>query len=488
MGASISLDWSFLQFAKNFNFGLSAGGGFSSLAAQIGSPFSIYEGKFGPFIRWKPSTQKGTLDRWAIRAGISGGVYQYSRNETSGTKATAAFDIGAEFRILPHLSVFAEGVYNYRVYDSPTPITSINATLGIRLNLSEIMTGRARVKIEKTEQYRVFPVSWAWYEHNPIAKIKITNEEPNAITAVSLSFFMDSFMGQPWTFATIPHIASGETIEIPVTALFNEVLINLTENTNAVGTINIQYRSLGAKKESTSTVQMPIFHRNAFSWEDDRRAAAFVSPKDGSVRIFSRYVASAIEGQGQTGNAPQNVRYAAALFEALRIYGISYVVVPATSYKNLSANEAALDNVSYPYQALYYRGGDCTYLSILFCSLLEALDVETAFITVPGHLYMAFEVGDNNWQKDSKDIIELEGKDGKRRRWLPVEITVPNEGFARAWRIGAGEWRRYGKEAVLYPIREAWELYPSVTVPASGDHPPTMPETAAIIRAMEAEK
>ncbi|GBU26117.1 hypothetical protein R83H12_02804 [Fibrobacteria bacterium R8-3-H12] len=65
---------------------------------------------------------------------------------------------------------------------------------------------------------------------------------------------------------------------------------------------------------------MPIFHRNAFSWEDDRRAAAFVSPKDGSVRIFSRYVASAIEGQGQTGNAPQNVRYAAALFEALRIY------------------------------------------------------------------------------------------------------------------------------------------------------------------------
>jgi hypothetical protein len=335
------------------------------------------------------------------------------------------------------------------------------------------------VKVEKTEQYRIFPVSWAWYEHNPIAKVKITNEEPNAITDVNLSFYMDSYMGQPWTFANLSRVGAGETVEVPVTALFNEVLINLTENTNAAGTVEVQYRSLGAKKESASSVQMPIFHRNAFSWEDDRRAAAFVSPRDSSVRIFARYVASALEGQS---NTPQNVRYAAAMFEALRLYGISYVVVPATSYKNLSANEAALDNVSYPYQALYYRGGDCTYLSILFCSRLEALNVETAFITIPGHLYLAFEIGDGNWQSGSADIIEIDGK-----RWMPVEITVPGEGFTRAWRIGAGEWRRYGEEAALYPIREAWKLYPPVTVPASTEHPPQMPEAADIIKAMEAE-
>jgi len=487
MGAAISVDWSFWQFAKNFNFGISAGGNFSSLTAQAGDPLTIFEGKLGPFLRYSPRTQKGTLDRWAFRAGISAGVYQYSRGEISETKALVSFNLGAEFRLLPYLSFFAEGAYNYRFYDPSKPINSINTALGIRLNLSEIMSGRARVKVEKTEQYRVFPVSWAWYENNPIAKVKITNEEPNAIKNVTLSFFMDSYMGQPWTFATLPKIGVGETVEIPVTALFNEVLINLTENTNATGTIQIQYKSLGAKKESATTVQMPLFHRNAFSWEDDRRAAAFVSPRDGSVRIFSRYVASAIEEQGQTGTVPKNVRYAAAMFEALRLYGINYVVVPATSYKNLSANEAALDNVSYPYQALYYRGGDCTYLSILYCSLLEAIDIETAFITVPGHLYLAFEVGDAAWQKNSPDIIETVAEDGARKRWFPVEITVPSEGFTRASKIGAGEWRRYGKDAALYPIRSAWKLYPPVTVPASTDHPPEMPNAADIIRAMEAE-
>jgi len=486
MGAAISLDWAFLSFARNFDFGLSAGGGFTSITVETGDPLSIFEGKLGPFVRWTPRTPKGTFDRWAFRAGINGGVYQYSRGDISGTKALAAFNIGAEFRLLPYLSLYADGGYHHRVYDPPQPISSINTALGIRLNLSEIMGGRARVKVEKTEQYRVFPVSWAWYENNPIAKVRITNEEPNAITGVNLSLYMDSFMGQPWTFAALPRMGAGESVEIPVTALFNEILINLTENTNAVGAIQVQYRSLGAKKESTATVRMPIFHRNAFSWEDDRRAAAFVSPRDSSVRIFSRYVASALQARELAGanssGAPKNVRYAAAMFEALRLYGISYVVVPATSYKNLSANEAALDNVSYPYQALYYRGGDCTYLSILYCSLLEALEIETAFITIPGHLYLAFEIGDNDWQKGSRDIIEIGDK-----RWLPVEITVPGEGFTRAWRIGAGEWRRYGTEAALYPIREAWELYPPVTIPASGDHPPEMPETADIVKAMEKE-
>jgi len=491
MGAAASLDWAFLPFSGDFDFGLSARGGFTSVPARAGDPLTIFEGKFGPFVRLQPHTKNGTFDRWAFRAGINGGVYRYSRGDINEIKALAAFNIGADFRLLPWLSLFAEGGYNYRVYDPPRPISSINALLGIRFNLSEIMEGRARVKVEKTEQYRVFPVSWAWYENNPIAKVKFTNEEPNAITDVSLSLFMDSFMGQPWTFANLPRVGAGESVEVPVTALFNEILINLTENTNAAGTVQTRYRSLGAKKESATMVQMPIFHRNAFSWEDDRRAAAFVSPRDSAARIFSRYVASAVQARELSGQSsagmPVNVRYAAAMFEALRLYGISYVVVPATSYKNLSANEAALDNVSYPYQALYYRGGDCTYLSILYCSLLEALGIETAFITIPGHLYLAFEVGDNNWRKGSNDIIELDGIDGIRRRWLPVEITVPGEGFTRAWRIGAGQWRRYGTEAALYPIREAWELYPSVTVPASGDHPPEMPEAADIIRAMEAE-
>ena len=135
----------------------------------------------------------------------------------------------------------------------------------------------------------------------------------------------------------------------------------------------------------------------------------------------------------------------------------------------------------------------------MFCSLLEALGGETAFITVPGHIFTGFEVGDNNWQKGNPDIIELEGSDGIRRRWMPVEITVPDEGFTRAWRIGARQWKNAvdtstqenaasGEEAMLYPIHEAWQIYPSVTVPASGGSLQGMPERTDIITALTNEQ
>jgi len=363
--------------------------------------------------------------------------------------------------------------------------------MGLRVNLSEIMGNKTRIKIDKTQQYRVFPVSYAWYENNPVAMVTVKNEEPNVITDVNLTFFMEGFLSQPWTFASLDRLNPGESKEVPVTALFNEAMMSLTETINANGTIQIQYRSLGSRKEAVYPINMPIFHRNTLSWDDDRRAAAFVSPKDSAARYFARHVASALSNEQLAGtnvqlrNLPPNVLHAVALFETLRLYGITYVIVPATSFASVSSDESVLDNVSYPYQALYYRGGDCSYLSILFCSMLEALDIESAFITIPGHIYVAVEVGNAEWNVRSADIIELDGK-----RWLPIEITIPNEGFTRAWRIGANQWRKYitAGEAQVFPIREAWEVYPSVTVPASGENLPEMPEWENIIRAVESER
>jgi transglutaminase-like putative cysteine protease len=489
-GANADFDWSFLQFAKKFDLGVLAGGGFKSISVQTGDPLTLMEGKVGPFIRWRP------FDRWAFQAGPYIGFYNHSRGGESSTAGLFGGTLGAQFHLSPYFSLFADGVYTWRIYSPGKPLPTMGVALGIRLNISEVMGGRARVQVEKTEQYRVFPVSWAWYEDNPVATVTVTNEEPNAITDVNLFFFMDSFMSQPWNFAAVPRLAPGESVEVPLTALFNEVMIGLSADVNASGIIQTRYRSLGAKKENTLTIQMPIHNRNAMNWDDDRRAAAFVSPRDSSALHFARYVAGvAVDTNTSTLNAntttlnaiPNNVRIAAAMFEALRLYGMNYVVDPASAYESLSEDASGLDSLNYPFQTLHYRSGDCDDLSILFCSLLEVVGIETAFITIPGHIYMAFEVGDNNWRMGNANIIELDGNDGIRRRWLPVEITVPGQGFANAWRIGAREWKSGGTEAALYPIREAWELYPAVTVPAGGGRLPEVPDGAAIIRAMEAE-
>jgi hypothetical protein len=464
VGAAAALDWAFLPF-----MGLSAGGGFASLATEAGSGFALYRGGIGPFFRWRP------FDRWTFRADLRAGVYQYQWEDYGNTRPFAGGGLRAEFHLLPYVSLYAGGEYTLHAF-SESPLNTFNVTAGVRLNLSEIMGGAARVRGEKIEQRRVFPVSYAWYKDNPAATVRITSNEPNAITGVNLSLFMDRYMEQPEVFAVIPRLVPGESADVPVTALFNEVMLSLTENVNANGQILIRYRSLGAWKETDFAVQMPVYHRNALSWDDDRRAASFVSARDPAARLFARYVASITDGLPANG-LPRNVRYAVALFEALAAYGMNYVIDPASSFVEMSGDAAALDSLNYPYQTLYYRGGDCDDLSILYCSLLEALGIDTAFITIPGHIYMAFDTGAGSEERGTEGLIEQDG-----RLWMPVEITVPGEGFYQAWKIGAREWGQFVSqtEAKLYPMRESWRVYPPVTVPEAGDRLPDLPEETEV--------
>ena len=59
------------------------------------------------------------------------------------------------------------------------------------------------------------------------------------------------------------------------------------------------------------------------------------------------------------------------------------------------------------------------------------------------------------------------------RRWLPVEITVLDQGFARAWRIGALQWARYGDKAAA-PSAQGMGIVPfsnrpRIRRPTAGD-------------------
>jgi hypothetical protein len=485
-GASAFLDWGFLQLPRSTGLGLSLGGGFSQLGTSDGSKFSLYEWALGPFFRWR------VMDRLTLRGDISAGVYNYRWNDDSNSRIRLGGVFSAYFHVLPSVSLFASGGYTHYAFSENRPLNTINAGLGLSLNLGELLRPRARVRGEKTKQGRVFPVSYAWYEKNSIATVKICNDEPNAITDISLTFFLERYMKAGTVFAVLPRLLPGESVEVPVTALFNESMLDLTENTDSNANVLIDYRSLGAKRQASFPVQMPVYHRNAFAWDDDRRAASFVSARDPAASLFAKYTASAVKrymaaNPGKFGNASGNVLLAAALFETLNLYGINYVVDPASSYVEMAEDASALDSLNYPYQTLMYRGGDCDDLSILFCSLLEVLGIETAFITIPGHIYCAFDIGTPEEGKEDKgDGWRAEGLIvHESRYWMPVELTVPGEGFTEAWRIGVREWRNAGDDARMYPMRESWNLYQPVSVPGAGDRLPSMPDEGEILRRFE---
>ncbi|HPG87622.1 MAG TPA: hypothetical protein PLQ29_13065, partial [Spirochaetales bacterium] len=258
----------------------------------------------------------------------------------------------------------------------------------------------------------------------------------------------------------VRRVEKGQSVTVPLYAVFDERVLALTENGSTSAEIAVEYSYVGTRRTAKEGLSLSLHHRNAMSWEDDRRAAAFVSPTDPAVLWFSRYSASVVRDRLRT-ELPPNLQYALGLFEALKLYGLNYVIDPNSAYVDMSESAAVVDYLQYPSQTLMYRGGDCDDLSILFCSLLESQGIATAFITIPGHIYMAFDLGLSEAEARERffDPGLLLFRDG--RAWAPVEITMVKDGFVKAWRVGAKQWidnDRVGT-AAFYAMRDAWIEY-----------------------------
>ena len=147
----------------------------------------------------------------------------------------------------------------------------------------------------------------------------------------------------------------------------------------------------------------------------------------------------------------------------------------------LSADKAAVDYVQFPRQTLQFKAGDCDDLSAAWCALMEAVGVPTAFVTVPGHIYVAFQLDqDAGEARQAFATVDdlIFAKDGTV--WVPVETTILKEGFVQAWAAGARQWREHGAagRARLLPTAEAWGTYAPVAFSAGSFQVGSPPEAA----------
>jgi hypothetical protein len=295
-GASASASWTTATpLGWMPRAGLSLEGGFTGMSIADGSVFNIFEAGAGPLAQWR------LTDRFGLQARGNIGVFQYRWNDEQDTRLKAGGGLSLLFHLSPSISLSASGAYTFYSVPGGSSISAMGIGLGISLNLQELLAPKTRIREEKTRQQPVFPVSFAWYEHNPVAFIRVSNGEPNAIEAVRLSFFLEQYMNGPALFAEIPRLEPGEEAELPVTALFNESILDLTENINANALVLIEYRSLGTRKRAEMPLAIPVYHRNAMSWDDDRRAASFVSSRDSAARLFARYTASVVDSMPPSG-------------------------------------------------------------------------------------------------------------------------------------------------------------------------------------------
>ena len=440
---------------------LYAQGEYLSMALPGVSPVSIFQGELGT------GFHLDFADRLALDLNIDAGLYN-AKATSNASGITAGGSLTFTYKINP--SIYADVTATARHYSGkPSPLMMINAGLapGLTFNISEIINKKTKLQIGLTELDPVFPVLYSWYENNSFGKIEITNKEDSSITDVTVSFFQPQYMAHAKECATFKRIKCDETVSVDLYAFFNEQMLELREKTDTSSYIIVNYSRLGKKLSQSYALDVPVYGRNNMSWDDDRRAAVFVSSKDPAAMQFAKYTASIVR-DNLCIDVPVNIQYAIGIFQALNEFGLNYVVDPSSAFED-NVGTSSIDFLQFPYQTLMYRGGDCDDLSILVCSLFEAVGIDTAFITVPGHIFMAFDSGLTPEQAKTifKNRSEYIVDDGKV--WMPLEITLSDEGFYRACRYGAREWNAAEAKgaAALYKMHDCWKIYQPISVPGA---------------------
>jgi len=150
-------------------------------------------------------------------------------------------------------------------------------------------------------------------------------------------------------------------------------------------------------------------------------------------------------------------------YHALLELGVIYQVDPASPFTAVQENTNVVDSVSFPRDTLTRLTGDCDDLTALYATMLESVGIETAFLTTPGHIYVAFNTGvaarDYLMVHSDRDMLFIVDD----KVWLPVEITMLGRGnFMDAWRFGIDEWDKLEQspsDRGFYRTREAQSAF-----------------------------
>jgi tetratricopeptide (TPR) repeat protein len=415
-----------------------------------------------------------------LRASVTGGYFLRFYYE----------DVGGNLFINPHLEInyvlspsFSLGIgVGYKMYFADPPLyTGMGLSLAAGWNIGA-RSKKANIEYRDILLEPVFPVFYKYYDENPLGNVTIRNNENGTITNVKVSFFAKRYMDKAKECIVIDKMLRGEEMVIPLYALFSDEILEITEGTKINAEVAVSYDYLGKNFNSDISETVRVYDRNAMTWDDDRKAASFVTAKDPQILRFSKRIAVDIR-EGSSGAINSNFRMGLGLFEALSISGIGYVIDPKTPYIEFSQNKAALDYLQFPIQTLFYKAGDCDDLSILYSALLESIGIEAAFITVPGHIYAAFalDIPPEEARKTFLTPDDLIFRDNNT--WIPVEVTLVKDGFLKAWQEGAKEWRENNSmdTAAFYPVHEAWTLYEPVGMP-SEDIVIELPDAEAVFR------
>jgi len=366
-----------------------------------------------------------------------GAVGAYKNEKNPDADYDSLYDDAVDSTIIFDAAAFATaGWWIYGVSDSAfTP-------------LEHLRIKDARVK-------DVFPAMIQYYKGKPVATISVENRSNEPVTKVKVKFEAKDIMDVPAESAIIESIPPGLGKSIDVTAAFNNKVFDVGSEPKAVAAkITIEYEVGSKKRDITRTATFTVYNRNAIVWDDMRKMAAFVTPRDESVKGLVSLVARkdiALPAKGskpaRTVRAPafasaKALSQAAAYFDALSASGITYVSDPTAPFNYFDGNAEAVDYIAYPAETLGRKTGDCDDLTALYSAMLESSGIPTALVDVPGHVFLMFDSGltpEEARLYNANDAFFV--RNGTA--WVPVEVTAVGKSFKEAWALAATQVKKW---------------------------------------------
>jgi hypothetical protein len=278
-------------------------------------------------------------------------------------------------------------------------------------------------------------------------------------------------------------LSSYSNTTIPLRAVFNESILQVTEQRTMQARLQLTYQHEGESEVVEKSVSFTLHSRNAIKWKDKRRLAAFIAPRDPQLIDYTKAIDRLFRNR-PTYDFPDNVVTALQTYTVLANQGYTYSVDPQTDFSIVSRNPEILDYCQYPEETMQRKAGDCDDLVTLYLSMLANAGVPTAYVDIPGHVLSAFDTGLSPGDLKSSPLSREEVIVSQDQVWIPVETTLlGSESFLTAWQEGMERYRKEQKEGDLPQIismADARNVYePSSIQPESSSLP--FPDTAEVL-------
>jgi tetratricopeptide (TPR) repeat protein len=337
----------------------------------------------------------------------------------------------------------------------------LNVAFAERKKSLEFANNAPQLLLSDLNLQKVFSSAYKKYQDQSIGSVKLQNVSATDYGNLKLSFQIKEFMDFP-TSVEIPIIGGGEIQEIPIKATFNNKILEVDEDTGVQVEVKLTYLRDGQKDDISLTQPMTIYGKNAIVWGDSSMIGSFVTPKDDTLRDYVRQIINTF--QPDPGPLNDNLVSAMVYFSSLTAAGTNYNIDPNTPFTDLRDDQ--IDYVQFPRETLRLKSGDCDDLSVLISAGLENLGIRTAFIEIPGHLFLMFDTGvpAEDAGLISQDSSLLVIRDGNA--WIPLEATMINTSFIEAWAEGANKYQLAlaANQLDVIDLHQAWQEYRPVTL------------------------